>query len=31
MHGGIRGNTEEGMRWRGKYIKKSTIKRKIPL
>jgi hypothetical protein len=31
VHGGVRGNTEEGLRWRGKWIEKSVIKRKIPL
>jgi len=31
MHGGVRGNTEEGMRWKGKWIEESVLKSKIPL
>jgi hypothetical protein len=31
MHGGVRGNTEEGMIWKRKWIEESTVKRKIPL
>jgi hypothetical protein len=30
VHGGVRGNIEEGLGWRGKWIEESAVKRKIP-
>jgi hypothetical protein len=31
VHGGVSRNIEEGMKWRGKWIEESIVKRNIPL